>query len=234
MDTTLTNMGPDPINLISGDWMNQGGELDVLQTPNVGVGPALTNQMGTMSFFGFDEARGVDYSYTSTPPSPGSYVVISGVTVVLHSSSVLQALLGLDSGISVGPSQSLTMTRYFGVGDGTSSNAVDLEVAIKGIQNAHLEGCVTIDGVPAPGAKVSVGDYGAGAELTFLATSFVTDDSGCYAGTVPRPSASRPPSRACSTRAADSRPSSPPSCSTPGPRRWRISICRPPPCWKSP
>lgn len=187
MDTTFTNLGGAPVTMLTGDWMNQGGELDVLQTPNVGVGPALTNDVGTMGFFGFDEARGVDYAYTSTPESPGSYVVISGVTVVLHSVDVVAALLGLASGVTIEASESYTMTRYFGVGDGSGSNAVDLEVAIKGTPNARLEGCVSVAGVPAAGAIVTVGEFGVTPVLTNLITSFVTDDDGCYAGSVPVP-----------------------------------------------
>ena len=188
MVTTITNLGASPIRMLSGDWMNQGGELDVVQTPNVGVGQALLAELGSMSFFGYGEAAGVDYSYTTTPPagSPGSYVVISGVTVVLYSANVVLALLGLDPGVEVLPGQGHVMTRYLGVGEGSASNAVDLELRVKGLPNASLEGCVTVAGVAAPGARISVGVFD-GIGITDLVTHFVTDEDGCYAGDVPVP-----------------------------------------------
>lgn len=188
MDTTLTNIGAAPIKVLYGDWFNPGGELDVMQTPNAGVGAALTNQVGTMGFHGVGEAVGVDYAYTSTPTgSNGTYVVISGVIVVLHNKGVLQALLGLAEGDELLPGASLTMTRYVGVGDGSASSAVDLAAAVKGTPTARLDGCVTVGGVPAPGAKVTVGVFDTGGLLTALRTHFTTDAAGCYAGDVPLP-----------------------------------------------
>jgi len=186
MATTLTNTGPDPIRVLYGDWLNPAGELDVMQTPNAGVGAALTNALGTIAFHGIGEAARVDYAYTSTPTlGTGSYVVISGVVVVLHDKDVLAALLGLTQGEEVLPGNSLTMTRFVGVGDGTASTAVDLEVAVKGLPNAHLDGCVTVDGSPAPGAKVTVGSFDMAGALTGVATHFTTGPDGCYAGEVP-------------------------------------------------
>lgn len=187
MKTTLTNIGAAPIRLLFGDWFNPGGELDVMQTPNAGVGAALTNTVGTMGFHGVGNAVGVDYAYTATPTTPGSYVVISGVIVVLHNKSVLSALLGLVEGDLVAPGASAVMTRYIGVGRGSASTAVDLEVAVKGIQNAQLSGCVTVNGTPAPGSKVTVGTFTAAGVLTNLLTHFTTDASGCYSGQVPLP-----------------------------------------------
>ena len=189
METTISNLGGVTINVLSGDWMNQGGELNVAQTPNIGIGPALTNELGSMSFFGFGGATGVDYSYLATPPiaTPGSYVVISGVTVILYSSNILFALLGFDTGVTLASGESHVMTRYFGVGDGSASNAVDLEIAVKGLANASLDGCVTVSGVPAPGAKVTVGTFDVADDIESFVAHFVTDADGCYAGSVPVP-----------------------------------------------
>ena len=187
--TLIGNLGPTTISVLSGDWMNQGGELHVAQTPNIGVGPAITNQVGAMSFFGFGGAAGVDYSYTSTPPegTTGTYVVISGVTTILHSANVLLALLGFDTGAEIPSGKFHSMTRYIGVGDGSPSNAVDLEVAIKGLASANLNGCVTVAGVPAPGAKVTVGAFDEFDDITAMVAHFITDADGCYDGSVPVP-----------------------------------------------
>ena len=187
MTTTFTNTGDEPITLLSGDWMNSSGELDTLGVPNPGVGTALTNELGTMGFFGFDEAAGVDYSYVSLPDSPGSYVVISGVTVILHDKSVILALIGAVGGTEVGPGETYALRRFFGVGDGSGSNAVDLAAAVKGLDTGQLDGCVTVDGEPAPDAVVTVGIFDEGGVLTAVSTSFITDEGGCYAGQVPTP-----------------------------------------------
>lgn len=185
MDTTFTNTGGAPIKLLYGDWLNPAGDLDVMMTPNAGVGAAVWNFLGTMSFHGEGESAGIDYAYTSTPTlGQGTYVVISGVTIILHDKHVLQALLGAVEGETVLPSESITMTRYVGVGDGTASSAVDLEVAIKGTASAQIDGCVTIDGVAAPGAKVTVGTFAAGS-ISDVSTHFTTASDGCYAGEVP-------------------------------------------------
>jgi hypothetical protein len=186
METTYTNIGDETIPLIFGDWINPSGELDVMQVPNRGVGAGLSSRMGTMAFHGIGEAAGVGYAYT-TATQDGSYVVISGVTVVLYQTGVVGALIGVEEGTPIAPGASVVTTRYLGVGDGSASAAVDLEVAVKGFQNAHIDGCVTVAGVPAPGAKVTVGIFNASGAITRLATHFTTDATGCYAGSVPLP-----------------------------------------------
>ncbi len=187
IDTTLTNLGAESIRTMFGDWINPAGELDVVQTPNPGVGAGLNNLVGAMSFRGVGEAEGVDYSYTTTPlGADGSYVVISGVVVVLHNKSVLLALLGIEMGDLIAPGASVTFTRFLGVGDGSPSNAIDLAAEVRSTPAATIDGCVTVAGVPAPGAKVTVGSFDSGA-LVDLATHFTTDAAGCYAGAVPLP-----------------------------------------------
>lgn len=188
METTLTNLSGAPIDLVTGDWMNQGGELHDFLTPNKGVGTALSNKTGTMAFHGVGEAASVDYAYTTTSSTgAGSYIIISGVTVILYDRDVLRLLLGLDPPTTIAGGQSFVMTRYFGVGNGTGSNAVDLELEVKGLPKGRIDGCVTVAGVPAPGAKVTVAQFNVSGTITNLATSFVTDADGCYAGDVPVP-----------------------------------------------
>ena len=186
METTYANVGGETIRLVFGDWLNPSGELDVMQVPNRGVGAGLSSRMGTMAFHGIGEAAGVGYAYTTAAPN-GSYVVISGVTVVLYDNRVVSTLLGIEEGTPIAPGASVVTTRYLGVGDGSASAAVDLEAAVKGFQSAHIDGCVTVAGVPAPGAKVTVGIFNASGAITRLATHFTTDATGCYAGSVPLP-----------------------------------------------
>ncbi|MGI9646541.1 MAG: hypothetical protein ACR2O6_14645, partial [Ilumatobacteraceae bacterium] len=186
VETVLTNEGPAAESVIAGDWLNPAGELDVYQAPNAGVGPALTNTVGAMSFTGRGAAASVDYSYVSEPlADAGEYVVISGVTVVLHNTGVINALLGFDGGDAIAPGGgTFTLRRFIGVGDGTGSNAIDLDIAKNGKPSASVDGCVTVNGVPAPGARVTVATF-SGSTPTDIKSHFTTDAAGCYAGDVP-------------------------------------------------
>src|SRR6185369_9707475 len=74
-------------------------------------------------------------------------------------------------------------TRYFAVGDGSGSNATDLEHAVKGLPVGTVRGCVTAGGAPAPQARVAVGPVVNGA-IDSVTTILVTGADGCYAGTI--------------------------------------------------
>jgi len=193
---------PDPLPLLVGDWLNPSGELDTFTrapganttlTPSAsGVGPPVASFLGTLGFFGFDEGAGTDYAFTQVPLPPpnattGSFVFVSGVLVVLHSQNVLLTLIGADPArfrVSSGGSNSFT--RYFGVGDGSPSNAVDLENRVRQVATGTLQGCVTVAGAPVAGARVSVGTN-LFASTQKLASNFVTRPGPCpnYTGTVP-------------------------------------------------
>jgi hypothetical protein len=193
---------PDPLPLLVGDWLNPSGELDTFtRAPGVnttltpaatGVGPPVASFLGTLGFSGFDEGAGTDYAFTQVPLPPpdattGSFVFVSGVIVVLHSQNVLLTLIGADPPrFRVPGGGSNTFTRYFGVGDGSPSNAVDLENQVRAVATGTVRGCVSVAGAPVAGARVSVGTN------LFLATqklasNFVTRAGPCpnFSGTVP-------------------------------------------------
>jgi len=186
IDTEIFNEQPaGDLPLIVGDWMNQGGELDVFGRPNPGLGAALTAELGAMSFIGFADAAGVDYSFTTTPDvGKSNYVVISGVSVILHHASPLALLLGTTP-FSVPLGGSRHSVRYFGVGDGSGSNAVDMENTVKSRPTGRSSGQVRVGGVPAVGAHVSLGTVDGGGAIAQLVTTFVTDADGRYDGSVP-------------------------------------------------
>jgi len=196
--------------LFVGDWLNPSGELDTFArstgVPNFfqlvanGMGPPTSSTLGTLGFFGFDEAAGMDYAYTTLPlppPSPSAnatFVYISGVLVVLHSQNVLTTMLGFDPVRFIVPlGGSLTYARFMGVGDGSASNAVDLENAVRGTTSGDLEGCVSVAGAPVAGAKVSVGSSlltglpASNPASDKITSNFVTRPGPCpnYSGTLP-------------------------------------------------
>ncbi|MBW1684524.1 MAG: hypothetical protein JRS35_05605 [Deltaproteobacteria bacterium] len=204
---TLATIPPEvpadgSLPLYVGDWLNPAGALDTFARPMTppgfleltanGLGPPASSNLGTLGFFGFDEAAGTDYAYTLVPlapPSPSAnatFVYISGVLVVLHSQSILATMIGIDPVRFVVPlGGSLTYTRFVGVGDGSASSAVDLENAVRGTTSGELEGCVSVAGAPVAGAKVSVGSPLLTASDK-IASNFVTRPGPCpnYAGTL--------------------------------------------------
>lgn len=197
LDTTVFNNQmagaiPENLPLFVGDWMNQGGELDVWVTPTIGVGVGLLGELGVMTMSGFDESAGVDYAFTTTktPSLPATattnFFSISGVTVILHNMAIIDAILGSPPVFIVPLGGSLSFTRYFGVGDGSGSNGADLENAIKGVATGIVEGCATVAGVPLAGAKISLGAPSGGG-VTTVVQNFTTAPGACpnYSGTMP-------------------------------------------------
>jgi hypothetical protein len=193
---------PDPLPLLVGDWLNPSGELDTFPrapgannslTPSAtGIGSPVSSFVGSLGFYGFDEAAGVDYAFTQIPlPAPntntGSFVAVSGVLVVLHSQSAVLTLIGGDPVRFLVPSgASNTYTRFFGVGDGSPSNAVDLENEVRALATGTVQGCVSVAGSPIAGARVSVGTS-LMLNAQKLASHFKTRPGPCpnYSGTIP-------------------------------------------------
>jgi len=189
METTVENLGGAELGLFVGDWINAGGEVENYLTPGLGLGSGLTGKLSALSFPGFGEAEGVDYAYTTTPAlglegKTSQYLYTSGVTIVFHNADLIFSLLGVPPPFTVGPGASRSFTRYLGVGDGAGSNAIDMENEIKGLAVGAVEGCVTVGGLAAPGARLSVGELVEG-EIDEVYSSLVTDAEGCYSGTLP-------------------------------------------------
>ncbi len=187
MVTTIFNIGGVTEKLIAGDFLNAAGEVELWGSGTAGIGEQLIANLGVMSFIGYGEAGGVDYSHvTILDPDFGfdsSFFATSGVSFVLHSQSLVGLLLGAESQFEVLPGESRSFERYMGVGDGSGANAIDLENMVRGITSGDISGCVTVGGAPAPGARVSIGEQGGGT-FTSVASNWTTDAAGCYSGTV--------------------------------------------------
>ncbi len=187
--TTVFNNEATTLGLFVGDFINAAGELEQWGSGEQGIGVRLLGQnMGVFSYFGYGEAQGVDYGLTTIPIAESNegtgYFSVSGVSYVLHSESVLTALVSGNPKFFVPAGGSKSFVRYFGVGDGSGGNLITLENAVKGTLSGKVSGCVTVAGVPAPGARVSAGPVLMGA-LTLLRSTWVTGPDGCYEGTMP-------------------------------------------------
>jgi hypothetical protein len=174
--------------LIAGDYINAAGEVELWGSGTAGIGEQLIANLGVLSFIGYGEAGGVDYSHVTVLEESfgfqSSFFSTSGVAFVFHSQSLVGLLLGQPSQFEVLGGESRSFERYVGVGDGSGANAIDLENRVRSIAAGEISGCVTVGGVAAAGARVSIGATGGGGMFTSVASNWTTDSSGCYSGTV--------------------------------------------------
>ena len=192
VETTIHNNGPAELRLLVGDWMNGGGELEQWVAPGAGLGAALFDELDTLAFVGFGENAGVDYQYFSVPlpppldDRPSNFFSTSGVTVILHNVSILDALFGVPSPFLVPAGGSNSFSRIFGVGDGSGSNAVDLANRVRQVDTGELSGCVRVGGEPVEGAKVSVGPLDDDGAIEEVVSNFRTRAGDCpnFSGTL--------------------------------------------------
>ena len=188
MVTTIMNDADTDLGLFVGDYINAAGEVEQWTSAGAGIGEALTGIHGVISYIGFGEATGVDYSHVTVPvpgsPIPGSsFFTAAGVSYVMQSNTVINVILGAPPNFIVPAHGSNSYTRYFGVGDGSGGNGIDIENEVKGLTSGTVRGCVLIGDQPGTAARVSIGPVTDGA-IASVATTFVTDDDGCYYGTL--------------------------------------------------
>jgi hypothetical protein len=196
VETLVMNHDPDPVGLYVGDYVNGMGELEQWTPPSGAVGeiPVTVPRAAFQSFFGFGRGAGVDYSLVPVEIEgsrfPTSSFTTSGVTFVAQSHAILTILaFGFPPefevpGASGGQPGLNSFVRFFGVGDGSPSNAADLQREVLGLPTGRIAGCVSLGGSPAPGARVAVRTINSEGATLGLASLFVTDDAGCYAGDV--------------------------------------------------
>jgi hypothetical protein len=132
----------------------------------------------------------VQYGFSGIPV-PGStfpqysFFTTSGVSFVMASNSIpLVLFLGFAPTFNVPANSAKSYTRYFGVGNGSTRNMVDMLSEVNGFAKGTFSGCVTAGGSPAPGARVSIGAASAGT-LTSVVSTWIADATGCFTGSVP-------------------------------------------------
>jgi len=203
LDTQVMNQEPVALNMIVGDWMNASGEVDGWFKPNPGMGEAVTqNTTGGLTWYAEPKVPGTRFEYgyvpvgtVPTPPNgPGSYVTVSGVTVILHDINAAAALLGFPSNFVVPSGGSKTDTRYITVDNGMGNSAQELAEQLAGQTPSTVQGCVTVRGASAPNAFVTIGTRNAALTgINQALAHFVTDAAGCYSGKVETAPVTSPP-----------------------------------------
>ncbi|MFH1875030.1 MAG: CehA/McbA family metallohydrolase [Pseudomonadota bacterium] len=179
IDTTFKNNGDEEIKMPVGDIVNGSGALHFL-IPGIGFAPELLTQAGgdTVALI-FEGQDGIDVSYgyfydlkqfadaDGQRHTTGS-LTYSGVTFVLLSEGALDLLpLGARQNPKINfeiPAKSeRTITRYFVVGDGSSSSVLEIGMQAMKVKIGIIEGIVaTADGTPIKDAKVAVQKNGGG------------------------------------------------------------------------
>jgi hypothetical protein len=195
IETFVMNPDPEPVALYVGDYVNGMGALEQWTPPSAGVGeiPITLPRATAQSWFGFGAAEGVDYALVPLEiedrpqPFETSSFTTAGVTFVAQSHSIILITLGLPPnfivpGAADGEPGVNSFVRFFGVGEGSPSNAVELRAEALGLPTGEIAGCVRVGGRPAPGARVAVGPLDRSGRIARLATLFVSDASGCYRG----------------------------------------------------
>jgi hypothetical protein len=205
IDTTITNLAGQPLDLFLGETLNGSGEVDLFQ-PAYGFGQPLVTTgcpdtahqpcaagscdlCNFVAYSGEGRATGLSYGYVHQVNGSTTFSV-SGVTVALFGEQVILVLVGLaDPNFHLAPAGSpgdaLTLTRWFVVGDGSVADVVDARNALQGVPTGTLAGRVTVDGQPLRNADVAViGPPVPGGASTNVVNHFHTDDDGRYTGTL--------------------------------------------------
>lgn len=182
IETTVANVGTEQQRLLVGDWYNPGGQLE-MWSRNQRLGEATSNAFSLISHFATGEFEGLDYGYTTIPLDPSvpgaqsaTQFTTSGITVVLHNASVVGSLLGAPPPFFVDPGSERSFTRYLSVGDGSGANGVEMQTAVRNLDSARIEGCVSVNGMPLEGSRVSVVPNG---NPNLVQTTFVTRPGPC-------------------------------------------------------
>ena len=194
MDTAVTNVSGDEQQMLVGDWYNPGGQLEAWVRPNR-LGEALSSDFSVISHFGYGEFEGLDYGYTTLPAGSHGFRArrrrASSPPVaspcILHSTSVLaraaRSRTRRPSSWTAGARR--TFSRFLGVGDGSGSNAVAMEAAVKAPHHRHDPGLHHGRRRTAlPGSRVSV-FRGTPTNVTRFEASVVTDATPCSPGSGP-------------------------------------------------
>jgi len=209
VETTITNIGATAYGIYLGEFLNGSGQLYLFQPVNGFGGPLVTspcpvtasNPCNFVAYAGYQSlggpspgGQGVSYGYVHDVPGSSTFST-SGVTVPLLGKSVALTLVGLDGGAnfplaaSGNPGDSVSVDRWFVVGDGSVSSISDTRNRIQLIGTGTVTGNVTLGGSPVANAQVTVlgslaPSEAPGSTGKNVVTQALTDGAGNYALTL--------------------------------------------------
>lgn len=204
LKTLLTSSEAVNVPLFPGDYVSGAGSLEqwtplAAQTPQVaegGIGELLANfGIDGLTYFGFDEAEGVDYALVtphlaSMPGQPSSSFTTSGVSYVMFQQPIPFALFGFPSAHTLLAGGTFEFNRWFSVGDGSASNAIEVQIALEGGAAGLLRVCVTSGATgqdPVESARVVAARDATGGTTgpNVLRGHWITGAGGCSQGRLP-------------------------------------------------
>jgi hypothetical protein len=208
VETSLHNTSGSVLEIFYGEYLNGSGNVNLFQ-PGYGFGETLvtskcpgaaTNPCDYVIYRGVGDGAGVSYGYVHEFNGTTQFTA-AGVTVPQLGQEIALVLTGFEDPIHSiqpdgSPGDTLTLTRYFVVGDGTVSSILEARNKIKGITRGTLVGTVeTATGGPAAGVELAVlGNAAQGPNALAggvnalpynVVNHTVTDASGAYSLTLP-------------------------------------------------
>ncbi len=208
VETSLHNTSGSVLEIFYGEYLSGSGNINLFQ-PGYGFGETLitsrcpgaaTNPCDYVIYRGIGEGAGVSYGYVHEFNNTTQFTA-AGVTVPQLGQEIALVLTGFEDPVhtiqpDTNPGDTLTLTRYFVVGDGTVSSILEARNKIKGISRGTLAGTVeTTTGGPAAGVEIAVQGNaaqgpnalagGVNALPRNVVNHTVTDASGAYSLTLP-------------------------------------------------
>ena len=202
LDTTISNESTEALTIYISEYLNGSGEVEAFR-PDLGFGePQLTSvcpeesavacadgecdQCNYMAYTGSAGATGVSYGFIHEVPGTGSFSSNRVNVLVLGQDVIKLLLFGAPPNFEIPAEGSISLRRYFAVGDGTASSIADIRNQIQGFVTGDLSGTVTSGGEPLSNAQVSVFQTtDPSTPARFMAGSSRTDADGHYQMTLP-------------------------------------------------
>jgi hypothetical protein len=201
IQTTVVNLGATPYSIYLGEYLNGSGQLYLFQPVNgfgspLVVSPCPTtaaNPCNFVAYAGHKGGSGVSYGYVHEVAGSSTFST-SGVTVSLLGRNVALALVGaapqnFPLAATGNPGDSVTIDRWFVIGDGSVASITDTRNRVQTIATGTVSGNVTVGGSPAAGAQVAI--LGStdpsempGSTQKNVVTQALTDPAGNYSVTL--------------------------------------------------
>jgi hypothetical protein len=206
VETTVVNTSAGAINTFFGEYINGSGEIELFQraygfgeplitdpcpaSENAACTAGTCNLCNFVGYSGENTAKGVSYGYIHGQNATSTFST-SGVNVPLFGRTVGLTLVGLQGPNYTlqpngSPGDTIVLTRYFAIGDGSIGSIETVRSQIQGITTGTIAGTVTSGGQPVEDADVAVtGTAITNGPTTNVVTHFRTGADGSYSGKIP-------------------------------------------------